>query len=51
MIDQRIHTDAMVKAILRGEENRLIRIHATGPVVRTGGGRSGWVPGVYFLGD
>ena len=35
------HNDKIVKAVLRGEEKRLVLIQARGPVVLTGGGRSG----------
>jgi len=45
--DHKIQTEASVSTMLSGEEKRLMRIHAIGPVVRTGGGRSGWVPGKY----
>ena len=35
--------------VFRGEEKRLVLIQARGPVVLTGGGRSGWAPTGYFF--
>ena len=37
-----------VKTELSGDENKFFLNQATGPVVFTGGGKSGWVPGRYF---
>jgi hypothetical protein len=50
-MDHKIHKDKTVSAEFRGDENRLILIQANGPVVLTGGGRSGWAPTGYFLND
>ena len=51
IIDHRIQTDRIVNTIFRGDDNRFIRTQAMGPVVRTGGGRSGCVPGAYFIAE
>ena len=40
-MDHKIHNDKIVSAEFRGDEKRLILIQARGPVVLTGGGRSG----------
>ena len=50
-MDHKIHNDKTVSAEFRGDENRLILIQANGPVVLTGGGRSGWAPTGYFLAE
>ena len=50
-MDHKIHKDKIVSAELRGDEKRLILIQANGPVVLTGGGRSGWAPTGYFLAE
>ena len=50
-MDHKIHNDKIVSAEFRGDENRLILIQANGPVVLTGGGRSGWAPTGYFLAE
>ena len=50
-MDHKIHNDKIVSAEFRGDEKRLILIQANGPVVLTGGGRSGCAPTGYFLND
>ena len=50
-MDHKIHNDKTVSAEFRGDEKRLILIQASGPVVLTGGGRSGWAPTGYFLAE
>jgi hypothetical protein len=40
-MDHKIHNDKTVSAEFSGDEKRLILIQASGPVVLTGGGRSG----------
>ena len=50
-MDHKIHNDKTVSAELSGDEKRLILIQASGPVVLTGGGRSGWAPTGYFLAE
>ena len=44
MMDHKSHIEKRVKTVLRGVEKRLILIQANGPVVLTGGGRSGYAP-------
>ena len=41
------HTDNSVKIVFSGDENRFCFTHAIIPVVLTGGGKSGYVPGEY----
>ena len=41
-MDHKIHNDKTGSAEFSGDEKRLILIQASGPVVLTGGGRSGW---------
>ena len=48
---RKIHKDKTVSAEFSGDEKRLILIQASGPVVLTGGGRSGCAPMGYFLND
>ena len=50
-MDHKIHNDKTVSAEFRADEKRLILIQASGPVVLTGGGRSGWAPTGYFLAE
>ena len=50
-MDHKIHNDKTVSAEFSGDEKRLILIQANGPVVLTGGGRSGYAPTGYFLND
>ena len=38
-----------VNTVFSGDENRFCLTHASRPVVLTGGGRSGCVPGTYFF--
>ena len=48
-VDHKNQTDKIVNAMLSGEENKFIRIHAIGPVVRIGGGKLGCLPGIWFV--
>ena len=50
-MDHKIHKDKIVSAELRGDEKRLILIQANGPVVLSGGRRSGCAPTGYFLAE
>ena len=50
-MDHKIQNDKTVSAEFRGDEKRLILIQASGPVVLTGGERSGWAPTGYFLAE
>ena len=47
----KIHNDNNVSDVFRRDEKRLILIHAKGPVVLTGGGRSGCAPTGYLRGE
>jgi hypothetical protein len=43
--------DRSVRIMLSGEEKRFLRTQPITPVVLTGGGRSGWLPGKYACSD
>ena len=50
MTAYRNQTPTRVRTMLNGDEKRFWRAQPTMPVVRTGGGRSGWVPGAWRAG-
>ena len=47
IMDHKNHIDSSVKTVFSGDENSFCLPHASSPVVLTGGGRSGCVPGTY----